>query len=102
MGDDMNARPLGWFIAIAFVVLILILTCQSIVLHLHVLHPRTHLDYYLSDVAGRSSSWVYSEDFIIADVAIFLHKPLMIISWLAGSVLFWGLFVTRDGSGPET
>jgi hypothetical protein len=98
----MNARPFGWFIAIAFVVLILILGCQSIVLHLHVLHPRTHLDYYLFGVAGRSSSWVYSGDFIIADVAIFLHKPVMIISWLAGSVLFWGLFITRGGPGSET
>ena len=98
----MNAGPLVSFVAIAFVVLILLLGCQSIVLHLHVLHPRTDLDYYLSDVAGRSSSWVYSGDFIIADGAIFLHKPLMIIFWLALSTLFWGLFITRGGPGPGT
>jgi len=98
----MNARPLGWFIVIAFAVLILILGCQSIVLHLHVLHPRTHLDYYLSGVAERSPPWIYSGDLIIADVAIFLHKPLMILVWLAGTVLFWGLFITRGGPGPDT
>jgi hypothetical protein len=98
----MNARPLGWFVVIAFAVLILILGCQSIVLHLHVLHPRTHLDYYLSDVAERSPPWIYTGDLIIADVAIFLHKPLMILVWLAGSGLFWGLFISRGGPGPET
>ena len=53
-------------------------------------------------IAEQSPSWIYSGDLIIADVAIFLHKPLMIFVWLAGSVLFWGLFITRGGSGPET
>jgi hypothetical protein len=95
-------RPFGWFIAITFVVFLLILGCQSIVFHLHVLNPRAELDYYLSDVARRSPTWLYSGNLIIADVTIFFHKPLMIICWLAGSVLFWGIFITRGGSGPQT
>jgi hypothetical protein len=97
----MNARTLGWFAAIAIGVLILMLGLQAIVLHLHVQHPMTRLDYYLADEARRAPPWVYFRDTVVADVTLFLRHPLMVIIWLAASVLFWGVFVTRDGAGPR-
>jgi hypothetical protein len=97
----MKARPLLWFIGIAFAVFILMLAIQDIVLHLRIHYPMTRMDFYLRDVAERPTLWTSFRGAIIGDVAIFLHSALMIFFWLAISALLWALFVTRSGPGPE-
>jgi hypothetical protein len=97
----MNARRLGWFVAIAFAVFILIVAFQDIVLHLRVRYPISQTDSYFGHVARRPTPWASFWDTAMIEVTIFLHSPLMIAFWLAISVLLWGLFVTRRGAGPE-
>jgi hypothetical protein len=93
----MKARSFGCFVAIAFAVLVLMLACQSIVLHLGTPHRMTSIDYYLADVVERTTPWDHFRRTILGDVAVFLHSPFLIayiVFWLATSALSWGIFVT--------
>lgn len=96
----MNTRMLGWFVAIAIAVFILLLAIQEIVLHLRVRYPIPRMDYY-PGVARQPTPWAAFGDAIRTDVAIFLHSAFMIFFWLAISALLWGLLITRRSSGPE-
>jgi hypothetical protein len=97
----MNARPLGWLVTIALAVFILIVAFQDIALHLRVRYPMSQTDSYFGHVARRPTPWASFWDAAMVDVTIFLHSALMIVFWLAISVLLWGLFVTRRSARPE-
>jgi hypothetical protein len=99
--NQISARPLGWFVAFAFAVSILVVAFQDIVLHLRVRYPMSQTDSYFGDVARRPTPWASLWDAAMADVTIFLHSALMIAFWLVISVLLWGLFVSRRGVRPE-